>query len=61
MRHDSLCKTIVQGNQLLAVRRLAGKQKDLGSIRLGFPFSSLSKIVVYGHCLVTLPTQVMKH
>ena len=41
----------------LAVRRLAGKQKDLGSIRFGSPFSSLQKIVVYGHCLVTLPTQ----
>ena len=44
----------------LAVRRLAGKQKDLGSIRFGSPFSS-PKIVVYGHCLVTLPTQLMKH
>ena len=43
----------------LAVRRLAGKQKDLGSIRFRSPFSS--KIVVYGHCLVTLPTQLMKH
>ena len=29
----------------LAVRRKAGKQKDLGSIRFGSPFSS--KIVVY--------------
>ena len=35
------------------------KQKDFGSIRFGSPFSS--KIVVYGHCLVTLPTQLMKH
>ena len=43
----------------LAVSRLAGKQKDFGSIRFGSPFSS--KIVVYGHCLVTLPTQLMKH
>ena len=43
----------------LAVRRLPGKQKALGSIRFGSPFSS--KIVVYGHCLVTLPTQLMKH
>ena len=42
-----------------AVRRYDGKQKDLGSIRFGCPFSS--KIVVYGHCLVTLPTQLMKH
>ena len=33
----------------LAVRRLAGKQKDLGSIRFGSPFS------------VTLSTQLMKH
>ena len=39
----------------LVVRRLAGKQKDLGSTLFGSPFSS--KIVVYGHCLVTLPTQ----
>ena len=43
----------------LAVRSLAGKQKDLGLIRFGSLFSS--KIVVYGHCLVTLPTQLMKH
>ena len=40
----------------LAVRRLAGKQKDLGSIRFCSPFSSLQKIVVYGHCLVTAHT-----
>ena len=40
----------------LAVRRLAGKQKDLGSTRFGSPFSS--KIVVYGRCLVSLPTQI---
>ena len=31
----------------LAVRRWAGKQKDLGSIRFGSPLSS--KIVVNGH------------
>ena len=37
----------------LVVRRLAGKQKDLGSIRFGPPFCS--KTVVYGHSLVTLP------
>ena len=43
----------------LAVRRYAGKQKDLDSIPVGSPFSS--KNVVYGHCLVTLPTQLMKH
>ena len=42
----------------LAVRRFAGKQ-DLGSIRFGSPFSS--KIMVCGHCLVTLPTQLKKH
>ena len=35
----------------LVVRRLAGKQKDLGSIRFGSPFSS--KLVVYEHRLVT--------
>ena len=28
----------------LAVRRQAGKQKDLGSIRFGSPFSSLQKL-----------------
>ena len=28
----------------LAVRRLAGNQKDLGSIRFGSPFSSLQKL-----------------
>ena len=28
----------------LAVRRLAGKQKDLRSIRFGSPFSSLQKV-----------------
>ena len=43
----------------LAVRRLAGQQKDLRWICFGSPFSS--KIVNYGHCLVTLPTQLMKH
>ena len=43
----------------LAVRRQAGKQKDLGSIRFGCPFSS--KFVVSGHCLETLPTQLMRH
>ena len=43
----------------LEVKRWAGKQKDLGSIRFGSPFSS--KIVVYGHSLVTLLTQLMKH
>ena len=43
----------------LAVRRQASKQKDIGSIRFGSLFSS--KIMVYGHCLVTLPTQLMKH
>ena len=42
----------------LAVRRKAGQRKDLDSIRFGSSFSS--KIVVYGHCLVTLPTQLMK-
>ena len=45
----------------LAVRRLAGKQKDLGSIRLGSPFSSLQKLWFMDTCLVTLPTQLMKH
>ena len=37
----------------LAVRRQAGKQKDLGStpLRLSFLFK---EVVVCGHCLVTL-------
>ena len=39
--------------------QIKGKIKDLGSIRFGSPFSS--KLVVYGHCLVTLPTPLMKH
>ena len=47
------------GRPGLAVRRNAGKQKDLGSIPFGSPFSS--KIVVHGHGLVTLPTQLTKH
>ena len=38
----------------LVVRCSAGKRKDLGStLRFGSPFSS--KLVVYGHCLTTLP------
>ena len=44
----------------LAVRRLAGKQKDLGSIRFGSPFSSL-QILWFMDSLVTLPTQLIKH
>ena len=43
----------------LAVRLRGSMQKDVGSIRVGSPFSS--NIVVYGHCLVTLPTQLMEH
>ena len=38
----------------LVVRRSAGKRKGAGSTpRFGSPFSS--KMVIYGHCLVTLP------
>ena len=44
----------------LAVRRLAGKQKDLGSIRFGSPVSSLQKLW-FMDSLLTLPTQLMKH
>ena len=41
----------------LVVRRSAGKRKDVGSIpRFGSPFSA--KIVIYGHCLVTLPCTI---
>ena len=36
--------TVVSSRCGLAVRRLAGKQKDLGSIRFGSPFSSLQKL-----------------
>ena len=43
----------------LVVRRYAGKQEGLGSVCFGTPFSS--KCVVYGHCIVTLPTELMKH
>ena len=50
--------TLVVGRFGLVVRRKTGEQMDLGSIRFGCPFSS--KIVVYGHCLVTLLTQLMK-
>ena len=54
------CGQLRSGSRcVLAVRRSAGKQKDLGSIRFGSPLSS--KMVVYGHCLVTLPTQLKKH
>ena len=34
----------------LALRRYAGKHKDFGSIRFGFPFSS--KILVYRHSVL---------
>ena len=37
----------------LAVRRQAGKRKDLGSIQLRLSFL-FRKVVVCGHCLVTL-------
>ena len=41
----------------LVVGRSAGKRKDIGSTpRFGSPFSS--KIVIYGHCLVTLPCTI---
>ena len=36
-----------------AVRRWAGKRKDLGSIQLRLSFL-FKKVVVCGHCLVTL-------
>ena len=37
----------------LAVRRKAGKRKDLGSIPLWLSFL-FKRVVVCGHCLVTL-------
>ena len=36
------------------VRRSVGKRKDAGSTPL-FGSSISSKVVIYGHCLVTLP------
>ena len=50
MRSD---ESHVVGRFGLAVRRKAGKQNDLGSnlLRLSFLFK---KVVVCGHCLVTL-------
>ena len=42
------CKSFPVSRCGPVVRRLAGKQKDLGSIRFGFPFSSLQINVVYG-------------
>ena len=42
---------------LAVKRRLAGKQKDLGSIPLRFSFL-VRKVVVCGHCLVTLSLTV---
>ena len=38
------------------VSRFGLKQKDLGSVRFGSPLSS--KVVVCGHCLVTLPLTI---
>ena len=43
----------------LAVRRWAGKQKGLGSIPLRVSFL-FKKVVVCGHCLVTLSLTVNK-
>ena len=41
----------------LVVRHSAGKRNDAGSTpRFGSPFSSI--IVIYGHCLVTLPCTI---
>ena len=37
----------------LAVRRLAGKRKGIGSIPLGLFFLFTKKVVVCGHSLVT--------
>ena len=43
----------------LVVKRSACTRKDAGSTpRFDSPFSS--KIVIYGHCLVTLTAQLMK-
>ena len=43
----------------LEVRRYTSRQERLRFDRFGSPFSS--KVLVYGHDLVTLPTQLMKH
>ena len=44
-----------------ALARQVSCKKDLGSIRFGFPFSSLQKWWFMDTGLVTLPTQIMKH
>ena len=58
-------KTVNQGHDGSrcgpAVRRLAGKQKDLGSIRFGSPFSSKNYCGLWTLRLVTLPTPLLKH
>ena len=52
-RYLNICHCARVSRSGLAVRRWAGKRKDLGSIplRLSFLFK---KVVVFGHCLVTL-------
>ena len=44
----------------LAVRRYVGKRKDLGSIPLRL-FFLFRKVVVCGHCLVTVHHFLLKH
>ena len=43
----------------LAIRRWAGKQKDLGSIPLRFSLL-FKKVVVCGHCVVTVSLTINK-
>ena len=50
------CESVWPSGKALGVEA-EGPRFD--SLRFSFLFSS--KIVVYGHCLVTLPTQLMKH
>ena len=62
---DRLCsdKTNVRHSLCQAIDWLVRSQTKLETdklpVRFGSPVSS--KMVVYGHCLVTLPTQLMKH
>ena len=55
IKSANTCSKVTVSRFGLAVRHYAGKQKDRGSISLS-PFCT--KIVVCGHCLVTLPLTV---
>ena len=50
-----------RGSAYEAARRLAGKTEGPWFDPLRFSFLLSSKVVVYGHCPVTLPEQLKKH